>query len=124
MLGLVIFASGIVIGAAGAAVVIRREILHVLRDPGAVPARITKQLTRRLSLTAAQAGRVQDILEARQRSLRAIRVTIQPDILKQLLLAKAEVAAVLDEEQRERWEADFDRLSAIWIPPLPAETRE
>jgi hypothetical protein len=120
LLSLVIFASGIVIGAAGAAGFIRREILHVLRDPGAVPDRITQRLKTRLSLTDEQADKVQDILETRQRSLQAIRTRIQPEVVKQLRLAKEEVGDVLDDRQRERWEADFDRLRELWLPSMPA----
>lgn len=121
LLTLVIFVSGVLIGAAGAAGFIRREILHVLRDPAGAPARITQRLTRRLSLTDVQAGKIQGILEARQRSLQAVRATVQPEVMKQLLLAKTEVAGVLDEQQRQRWEADFDRLRELWIPPMPGK---
>lgn len=119
LLTLVIFASGVLIGAAGAAGFIRREILQVLRDPAGAPARITQRLKRRLALTDAQTARVQGILESRQQSLQSIRATIQPEVMKELFLAKSEVAEVLDERQRERWEADFDRLRDLWVPPMP-----
>lgn len=124
VLSVVIFVSGVLIGAAGAAGVIRREMLQALRDPSAVPARITQRLKRRLSLTDVQADEIQGILEARQRAVQAIRATVQPAVMHELLLAKTEVADVLDDEQRERWEADFDRLRDLWVPPLPARTAE
>lgn len=119
LLGLLVFALGAVLGAAGALLVVRARVLHALRQPDELPQRITGRLRRKLDLTDEQAEQVRAILERRYAELARIRRFAQPRVEAQLEWVRKEVADVLTPDQAARWRERFDRFRRVWIPPLP-----
>jgi NADH dehydrogenase/NADH:ubiquinone oxidoreductase subunit G len=118
VLTLVVFISGFVLGAGTVAISIRNQALFALHHPEQEPARIAARLRRSLRLSDEQTQRVQQILEDRQAALESIRRDVQPRVVAELDLVEQQIAAVLDERQREQWEKSFRQLRETWIPPL------
>ncbi len=119
LLGLLIFALGAVVGAAGTLLVVRVRVRHALQQPDELPQRITGRLRGTLALTDEQAEQVRAILERRYAELARIRRFAQPRVEAQLEWVRKEVADVLTPDQAARWREHFDRFRRVWIPPLP-----
>jgi hypothetical protein len=118
-LGIMILLCGMVIGAGGTVVVMKRIILHAIQHPEEAPQRITDRVRNKLDLTEDQAAKVKAILTERQKKIQALRRQVQPEVQKELEKAKEDVAAVLKPDQAEKWRERFDHLR-IWFPALPA----
>ncbi len=113
---LVMLASGMVIGAGGAAIFIRNRVISHIHEPERMPERATKVLTRRLDLSEEQAAEVERILAYRQQELLTVRRETLPRVHEQLDLLEQDIAAVLREEQQAKFESDFQRLRETWLP--------
>jgi hypothetical protein len=121
LLTLVVFVSGFVLGAGTATLVIRNQVLSAIHHPERSPAWIAAKLRRSFHLSAEQTQQVEEILQARQAALQAIRCEVQPRVVAELDLAEQEIAAVLDQQQRAQWHKAFQQLRETWIPPLRDE---
>ncbi len=116
LLALLLFGTGFIAGGAvGVAGVVQRA-QHNLQHPEEVPPRLTHFLTRKLKLTDAQQTQVQAILTQRQAALLALRQEVLPQVRAELDGAKADIDAVLDAQQRERWQELYAQMSAKWLP--------
>ena len=123
LLALVVFVAGM---ASGAALTVRfavHRLQFAIHHPEVAPARIAATLRRRLDLDATQTAQVEKILAKRQVEITAIRRKLQPEIKRQLDAVRDEVAAVLTESQRERWQELFDQFQERWLPPPPPDAR-
>jgi hypothetical protein len=118
---LVIFGSGMVVGAGMTLVMIRAAALHRIHHPEKTPAAMAARLRRPLRLDDQQVKQVEQIFIRRQRSLEDLRRRVQPEFEIELDQIRQQVGEVLDEKQRERWFRHFDRLRRTWVPAMPAE---
>ncbi|MHB8900235.1 MAG: hypothetical protein ACYC6Y_15910 [Thermoguttaceae bacterium] len=116
---LVIFVSGGLVGAGGGLLIIRSGALFAVHHPEAMPARIVDRIDSSLSLSDPQRRQVESILRERQRAIQEIRVEFQPRVEEELDRLEADVSAVLDPVQREKWQRRIDYLRRTWLPPLP-----
>jgi hypothetical protein len=124
LLGIVIFFAGLAAGVGLAVVFAVGTLQFILHHPENAPTRITTFLTRRLSLDATQRQQVLDIMSRHQSQIQAIRREMRPQFDEQLDQIRTEVGAVLNDEQRIKWQELFDRLRERWTPTLevPATT--
>jgi hypothetical protein len=120
VLVLIVFVSGVVVGAGGATLVIVRRTQQAIQHPEIQSERLAERLTRRLKLRAEQATQVRAILTRRQQALLRIRAEAQPRVRAELMSVRDEVGGVLDSTQRARWDALFEDLSQRWMPPTTA----
>ena len=123
-LALVVFASGLAVGAGGATLVLARRAQQAIQHPDLQSDRVADRLKRRLNLRAEQLAQVRSILSRRQQALMRIRADVQPRVRDELLSVRDEVRGVLDPAQRQRWDVMFDELAERWSPPMPATTRD
>ncbi|MEI7766604.1 MAG: hypothetical protein WCJ97_04100 [Phycisphaerae bacterium] len=121
LLVLVIFVSGMVLGSGLTVIVAVHRIRDRMHHPEKLPQEIAGRLERRLSLSPDQTTQVRAILTARQQHLMAIRQRVQPEVVGELDQAYSEIAAVLNENQRPRWETMYHELKAEWVPRLSNE---
>jgi len=119
LLSLVIFFSGLIVGTGGTLIVIRNVALQRIHHPETVPDRIARQLRRKLRLDDEQTDQVRQIVAERQLAFQKIRRDVQPQIEAELDIARQQIGEVLDDDQREKWEAHFDHLRKTWLPPPP-----
>jgi uncharacterized membrane protein len=113
-----IFLVGAITGTAGTIMVIANRLQHAIKYPKQVPERIARRLDRKLDLTDDQARQVKQILTGSQRTLMDIAREVQPRIKVQLDATAADIAAVLNELQREKWQKMFIHMREKWAPPL------
>lgn len=119
LLYLLIFVSGSVVGAGVALIVVRNSALHAVHHPDDMPGLIAARMARALSLSDKQKSEVESILRERQAALQTIRREFQPQVEGQLDQLEEQVSAVLDVEQREKWESRFEYLRRTWVPKPP-----
>lgn len=123
VLGLVIFASGFVAGAATMGIAVRNRVLEFLHHPQTAPPALATLIDRKFGLNDSQAARVEEILEARMAALIAIRRRSEPDVMHEMDLLEQGVSDVLNPDQRRRWQEWFSEMRSIWVPPLPPMER-
>jgi len=107
---LAILLAGIVIGSVGTMLLIRRAVLRHQRRPELIVTRATRHLRRSLRLTEPQEQKVEAIVSERIEAIRKIRDDALPRVGEQFQLLEREIAAELNEEQREKWRRQVARL--------------
>jgi len=118
LLALLILVCGIVIGAGGTVIVVRRAVVGYLHDPGTLSERMAHRMQRRLRLSDKQAEQVEAIFKRRVDALLDIRRDVRPRIAEQLELLKAEMREVLTDEQMRGWEnQQLKRIEQILLAP-------
>lgn len=115
-----IFLGGAAFGAAVATYSITHRAHQAVQSPRSMAAHITARLGEFLNLNEAQAQQVREIIVRRHEALADIRRELQPRLEQELTILEAEIAAVLDEDQRARWHAHAASIRAQWLPPLPS----
>jgi hypothetical protein len=106
---LVVFASGVVVGAGSALILVRNRALMRVQQPSKAVAMDTARLQRVLGLTDQQARQVEAILLARH-------TAIYDAVQKEVDRVEDEVAVVLTEDQKSRWHALLEWFHKTWIP--------
>jgi plasmid stabilization system protein ParE len=89
---------------------VREHNIPAMRNPGETLTMLSEKLT----LNQAQKSAVREIVLKTRRDLFTIREEARPQVRKRLEMARDEIAALLNEEQRER----FDRLVEDRLEPL------
>ena len=111
----VVFASGALVGASTALVVVRRTARAAVKHPDIRTGSAARWLARRLSLDGSQQDRVRAILEAQAAELAGLRREVWPRVLVRLDVTEREVDAQLTSEQRAKWKKLADRLRRNWL---------
>ncbi len=116
VLPIVIFVAGGLVGA-GLTVIFRpeqtrrgRRSIEETRD------RMTEKIADKLDLSAQQTEQLRQILEDRLKELQKLRREMQPRMEKQAAILKANVAAMLNDEQKARWEEFYAERFPRWFP--------
>ena len=104
LLGLAILCCGMVIGVGITLHVGHSMILHTLNPGDRMASHITRKIDRKLDLTDEQKAEVEKIVTHRVSEFRNILDTMYPDIKKQITSMHQEVAGILTEKQRVKWE--------------------
>ncbi|MCK4659066.1 MAG: hypothetical protein KAV82_06045 [Phycisphaerae bacterium] len=121
LFALVIFVAGAITGSAVTVVFLKHLVQHIHTHPDEVAEHVAGRLRSRLDLTDAQFEQVRSILLRRHRELERIRREVFPQVRSVLDAAHDEIAAVLDEQQREQWKDHYDHVIRTWFPPPPAD---
>ncbi|MEM7559306.1 MAG: hypothetical protein AAF394_09290 [Planctomycetota bacterium] len=116
---LLVFLGGVGVGAVGASRYVLTRMQHYRTHPEVLPAEITDTLTSRLRLTEEQSQKVLAVISKRHGRIEQIRQTSSPEIHSEFDLLEKEVAAVLNETQRQRWLATADWVRKSFLPLNP-----
>ena len=119
LLWLIVFGSGFVAGAGLTLIGVRKGLLESIHHPEIMPKKVAQRLQRPLDLSDEQMRRVEQIVAQRQQVLLQIRVRVQPEVEAELDVIQREIAQVLDDQQRVKWEQLFRHLRRTWLPPMP-----
>jgi hypothetical protein len=111
----VVFASGALMGASAAVVVVQRTAHKAFQNPEVRTQKATRWLTRRLSLDAGQQERVRAIMESQSADLQALRREVWPRVLTRLDETESQVDAALTPKQSKRWKKMAARLRRNWL---------
>jgi len=120
VLGLIIFVSGVVVGASGSLLVLRSVVLDRIHHPDEITALVARRITRKLDLSDQQAGEVAAIVARRRESLRQLRAEVQPRFQAVLDAFREDIAALLTDDQAREWRSRVEELQGRWVPPVPA----
>ncbi|MBI4596008.1 MAG: hypothetical protein HY730_06475 [Candidatus Tectomicrobia bacterium] len=113
LLGLVILFCGMVIGAGITFHVGHVMIFHAISPNGEMAGRITKQIDRDLNLTDEQRSQVDKIVAHRVSAFGSILIEAYPKIKEQFELLHDEVAPILTEEQKLKWEKHYEKMQKV-----------
>jgi hypothetical protein len=114
VLGLLIFAAGLLAGAAAARVALVPRPLASLDE---IPARIAGRMQRELGLSDDQRQQLEHIVRSHQPELRRIRARILPQMRAEMRRAIEEMSAVLSPEQAARWRPKAEHSVDVHFPP-------
>jgi hypothetical protein len=117
-MGLVIFASGGVCGVGLGMWLEKQHFIEIFRYPEKQPERIVARMRSRLQLDDRQAQQVQAIVQKRVAALEDVHRQVDPLLARQLQLFEAEVAEVLNPQQRAEWHKYMQPLPQKWYPLL------
>ena len=107
---LVILIAGIVIGASLMIIFGRQQMMRRSHAPEIAVERMMRELIEHLDLTAQQRQAIKPILIEHMERLQQIRMEVRPQIQAQLASLNKEVSALLDEDQKQQWQREFQRL--------------
>lgn len=116
---LVVFASGIGVGALSATRYVIDRMQHYRTHPELLPEEITQSLARRLRLTAEQQSEVLKIIARRHALIEEARQASAPEIHSEFDLMEQEVAAILEKRQKEQWLATAEWVRSSFLPLNP-----
>src|SRR5205823_5355223 len=112
--------GGAVCGAGLTVVAAVHKIRFVIQHPEQARGLLAAQLAHRLRLRGDQEARVDAILRRHQQQFLEIRRDVHPKVEAELDGLEREVSAVLDPDQRERWEHMYSEVRRNWLPRMPA----
>ena len=83
-------------------------------------------MEQRLDLSAAQRDSAAQIIAVHFEEFDAIRQRFQPEIQARLDTLRDDIAAILEPEQRQVWETQFERIRVAWQlgPLVPRDASE
>lgn len=116
LLAIFIFIAGAATGSGLTFVGMIHRFQHAVRHPETIPPRMAAEMKRRLQLTDDQTRQAEVILSRQQMQLQKIRQQLQPEIVMQLDETHDEIAKILSDEQKGKWDAWFDQLKNRWLP--------
>ncbi|HBL18109.1 MAG: hypothetical protein A2X36_15440 [Elusimicrobia bacterium GWA2_69_24] len=114
---LALFLSGLVCGAGGAALALRRAAQRAVSHPEVRAQRATQWLGKKLDLDAAQREKVGAILQRQAADLEVLRAGVWPRVLERLETTEREIAGTLRPDQRAAWTKLAAGLKRKWLPP-------
>ncbi len=120
LLTLVVFASGLAIGSGLSFMYMDHLREHYRNHPEEAPYRFAERLRKELGLNDAQAKQVQDIIVDRWPKYMRTRREVYSAFEVHLGALDKDIAAVLREDQRQRWDEYMNRLRRNMNPPEPA----
>jgi hypothetical protein len=119
LVGLVIVASGAIIGA-GTTVLVLRNRLIPPPPPGEKMASVAAEDVKdRYGLTDEQAGRVREVMTRRMEAIAAVREESREKVRAEHDKLRAEMKEILTPDQFARWETHFESLRPPGFPPPP-----
>ena len=116
----VVFLLGVITGALGTGIVVRRGIRQfVERAPDTHRNILMRRLTRELQLTETQRPQVEAIVQAGEEEIRAFMQQSHTDFSAMMQRRIAEIKAILTLEQQQQLDRIVERLQKRWPPPPP-----
>ncbi|MBX7254732.1 MAG: hypothetical protein K1Y02_00125 [Candidatus Hydrogenedentes bacterium] len=118
LLGFVIFASGVLVGAGGAVLSIHAMVTYRFKHPENAYARVVDRIDSDVHLTPEQRAKVEEIIEKKRQEFMQLISEGQPKMEAHWQSVRNEIAAVLDEKQAAVWKEKFDSMHSRLMPPF------
>jgi hypothetical protein len=120
---LLVFASGIGVGAVGASQYMLSRMQHYRANPESLPGELSAKLQSRMNMSDEQTAEVLAIVTLRHGNITSLRDASAPGILQEFSLMEREIADVLNPTQREQWRETADWARKTFLPLDPAARR-
>lgn len=108
--GLIILVAGIVIGGSLMLIFAPKKLIQPPPSPEFRTLRMIPPLRRDLGLDPEQAEKIKPVLDKYMQKLATIRIEARSEIAETLNQMNQEIAAILTDEQQQRWHREIDRL--------------
>ncbi|MBN2592330.1 MAG: hypothetical protein JXA81_02400 [Sedimentisphaerales bacterium] len=108
--GLIILIAGIAIGGSSMLIFAPNKLTQPPSGPEFRSLRMIPPLRRDLGLTQEQAEKIKPILDKHMQKLDTIRTEARSEITETLKQMNQEIAAILTDEQQQRWQREIDQL--------------
>ena len=115
LLVIVIFVSGGLVGAGLAVIFQPQKALRVRKSPGEIRDRLTRKIAEGIGLSDQQSEQVRQIVDERMKDLQELRLELQPRMKRQAGVLHKKVAALLDDQQRPKWDKLYAELHQKWF---------
>jgi Spy/CpxP family protein refolding chaperone len=119
LLGALILACGMVVGAALTMHLRWPRLLRAAHPWERAPERIVSRMSGQLDLTQEQETQIQGILAKHHLAMEGIRTEVEPRVEAQMDSMRREVEGVLTPEQARRWTDRFEKMRRHWPPGGP-----
>lgn len=116
LIGAAILICGMIIGACLTLVVVRNRVIDLIHHPQKRTAAMVRRLDRALDLSQEQRGEVREVLRKHRAEFNEIRREVGPRVKRQIEALDRDVSAVLDPEQKRKWDRLLNRLRRLWMP--------
>jgi hypothetical protein len=116
---LLVFASGIGVGAVGASQYMLSRMQHYRANPEVLPGELSAKLQSRMSMSDEQTAEVLAIIKHRHGNITSLRDASAPGILQEFALMEQEIADVLSPKQRELWHETAAWARKTFLPTDP-----
>lgn len=116
LMGLVIFASGAVVGIGSTILFLHYKMTRMRRNPHAMHREFAERIRDRLDLTEEQTRRVETILREHHEQLMTLHREMHPRLESSFEQMRADVADVLTPQQASRWSRDFHAIFPMGPP--------
>ena len=113
---LIVFVSGAAVGATIAMKCVHARMEYLRANPDALPTVVLPRLNRILSLSDTQSTQIHEILSRRHPAIDRHRRQSADGMHAEFDLMEKEIAAVLNEQQAEKWQAVADNVRARFLP--------
>jgi len=114
--GLVILVAGIVIGGSLMLIFAPEKLINPPPGPEFRSLRMIPPLRRDLGLNPEQVEKIKPILDKHMQKLHTIRTEARAEIAETLSQMNQEIAAILTDEQQQRWQHEISRLQSELRP--------
>ena len=114
--GVVILLAGIVIGGASMMILVPHKLIKPPPGPEFESFRMLPPLQRNLDLTPEQADKIKPIMDKHIEKLNQIRMNARTEIGETLKQMNKDIAAILTDEQRQRWQRGLEQLEGELRP--------
>lgn len=121
---LLVFASGIGVGAVGASQYMLSRMQHYRAHPEVFPEELSAKLQGRMRMSDQQTAKVRAIITLRHGNITSLREESAPGILQEFSLMEQEIADTLDPNQRQKWHETADWVRKTFLPLDPAVRQE
>ena len=110
-----IFVSGGLVGAGLAVIFQPQKALRGRKSPQEIRDRLTRKIADRVGLSDQQTQQVRQIVEERMKELQKLRLEIQPRMKQQADVLHKKVSALLDDQQRPKWDKLHAEFRQRWF---------
>jgi len=108
--GLIILIAGIAIGGSSMMIFAPKKFIQPPPGPEFNILRMIQPLRRDLGLTREQADKIKPILDKHMKKLNTIRTKARSEVAETLKQMNQEIAAILTDQQQQRWQYEITRL--------------
>jgi hypothetical protein len=112
-----VFVSGGIVGGGAGMLFMQQKFGDCFRHPEKMPARLMTIFRSELDLTDQQAMKVDEIVRRHHERIEAIRAEVHPRMASEFNAIHSEVSAILNDDQRTRWDELRERFRKTFPPP-------
>ena len=120
-LGMLIFLSGVLAGAAMGTLYVHRMVEHRFRHPDRAIDDMIRSMESELNISAEQSAEIREIMVDKKKELRAFFEEIHPRVESHFMSLKESIRPVLTAGQAAEWDAEFEKMRKSFLPPPPPE---